>query len=1061
MRRILTLFTVLMLSGALAFAQSQVVTGKVTDENGNPVARASVQEKSSKKGTITDANGDFTLNTRRGATLVISSVGYDNVEVTAGNSPITVSLRTGNQNLTEVVVTALGIKREKKALGYAVSTVDSKQLEQRAETDIARVLNGKTPGVDIGATSGLSGSGTNILIRGLSTISGDATPLFVVDGAPFDASTNAQSDFRYGNQTSSRFLDLDPNNIESVSILRGLSASVLYGEQGRNGVILITTKNGSTRRINKKTEITLVQSVFANEVANLPEYTDKYGGGTNQSTGFAFFSNWGAAFQNPPVTLTHPYSRTGTSALALDYQLSFPDLQGKQIAFQNNPNNVKDFFRTGLVTTTSINLAGSPGPNSTFSANYSRTDDKGFTRGNDLMKHSFGVGGNIKLTNNFTLSATANYVFTDYETPPNSVSFGSAATDGPGIFADVMYTPRSVDLTNWPFEDLNGGSVYYRSSNDIQNPYWTAKYVKFREKVNRIYGQASLKYDLLHNLSLLYRVGLDTYGDDNTLQSPKGGILLPLGAFQSVNERNTILTHNLIATYNTRFASHFDLTLTAGGDLNTTNYKQTGIYSTTQLVFNLFNHNNFVNHSNIGQGGGNLDFQSERESLGIFGEATAGFKDFLYATVGARNSWVSTLEPANRSIFYPSGSLSFIPTTAIESLKGNKWINYAKLRVGYATSARFPDPYRTRAALNIGSNVFNDRTGNQINTNSIPNRLPNPDLKPELLGELEAGLEAKLIKNRVNLDFTWYDRKSTNQIVSQQLDPSSGFNEKEINVGAVQNKGVEIGLGITPLKTKNFSWDFTINFTRNRNKVTQLLEGTDQIVVSGYTNLGGFAKVGYPLGIMEGSYTQRDPKTGLRIVDANGYYLGSTDIGIIGDPNPDFKSSLINNFYYRGLNFHMQWDYTKGGDIYSTTIRTLFARGVTKDTDFDRLQPLILPGVKQDGTPNDIQETAFEAYFNSVGFGPSGESVYDATLIRLREVSLSYSIPAKLLSKTPFGSLSLTLAGYNLWYNAPNTPKYMHFDPETSGLGASSYRGFEFITGPSSRRFGGSIRVTF
>ena len=1059
MRRFLTLFTVLMLSAALASAQTQVVTGRITDENGNPVARASVQEKNSNKGTITDADGNFTLSTTRGKTLVVSNVGYERIEVSAGSSPINISLKAGNLNLTEVVVTALGIKREKKALGYAVSTVNSKDLEQRTETDLARVLNGKTPGVDIGATSGLSGSGTNIVIRGISSITGSTTPLFVVDGAPFDASTNAQSDFRYGNQTSSRFLDLDPNNIESVSILRGLSATVLYGEQGRNGVILITTKNGSTKKVNKKTEISLVQSVFSNEVANLPDYQHTYGGGTNQSEGFAFFSNWGAAFKNPPSMLTHPY---GTAARkGTNYEASFPGLQGKLIPFQDNPDNVKDFFRTGLTTTTSLNIAGSAGPNSNVSASYTLNKDEGFTRGNNLLKHSFGLGGNIKLSNNVTMSASAHYVFTDYKTPPNSRSTGSSAPDGPGVFADVLYTPRSIDLTNFPSEDLAGASVYYRGSNDIQNPYWTAKYVKSREKVDRIYGQASIKYDILNNLNLTYRIGLDTYGEDNTLQSPKGGIRLPLGAYQTVNIRNTILNHNIIANYSTKFGSNLDLTVTAGGDLSTTNYRQTGIYSTTQLVFNLFNHNNFVNHSNLGQGGGNLDFQSEQETLGIFGEATAGFKDFLYASVGGRNSWVSTLEPNNRTLFYPSGSISFIPTTAIESLKGNKWINYTKLRLGYGTSARFPDPYRTRPALSIGSNVFVDRAGTAINTNSIPNRLPNPDLKPELLKELEAGLEGKFINNRVTVDFSWYKRTSKNQIVSQQLDPATGYGEKEINVGGVENKGIEIGLGITPLKSKNFSWDFLINFTRNRNKVTELLAGTKQIPVAGFTDLGGFAIVGQPLGIMQGYYTQRDPKTGLRIVDGNGTYLSSTEIGIIGDPNPDYKASLINNINYKGLSFHMQWDYTKGGDIYSTTIRTLFARGVTKDTEFDRLLPLILPAVKQDGTPNDIQETAFEAYFNSIGFGPSGESIYDATLIRLREVSLSYSIPAKLLSKTPFGSLSLTLSGSNLWFNAINTPKYMNFDPETSGLGAGSYRGFEFIGGPSSRRFGGSIRVTF
>jgi outer membrane receptor protein involved in Fe transport len=384
-----------------------------------------------------------------------------------------------------------------------------------------------------------------------------------------------------------------------------------------------------------------------------------------------------------------------------------------------------------------------------------------------------------------------------------------------------------------------------------------------------------------------------------------------------------------------------------------------------------------------------------------------------------------------------------------------------KLRVGYATSARFPDPYRTRQALSIGSNVFVTQNGTQVNSNSIPNRLPNPDLKPELLREVEAGLETRLFSNRVNLDFTWYNRLSKDQIISQQLDPSTGYTEKEINVGGVRNRGIEVGLNIAPVKGRNFGWDFTVNFTRNRNEVTSLVEGVKQIPVAGFTDLGGFAMVGKPLGIMQGYYVQRDPKTGQRIVDNQGNYLSSTEIGIIGDPNPDFKTSLINNLTYKGLSFRMQWDYTQGGDIYSATIRSLLARGETKDTEFDRTLPVILPGVKQDGTPNDIQVDAFIAYFNSLGFGASDVSVFDGTVIRLREASLSYNLPANLLSKTPFGGISLTFSGQNLWYKAPNTPKYMNFDPETSGLGASSYRGFEFITGPSSRRFGGSIRVTF
>jgi TonB-linked SusC/RagA family outer membrane protein len=1058
MRKLLC-FVATFLLLSTAFAQKVEVSGKVVGENNQPLPGVSVQEKNTSNGTSTDASGSFRLSVSRNATLVFSSVGYDRKEAAVGADPrgVTISLTPASGAISEVVVTALGIRREKKALGYAVTTVDRKQLEQRPEADITRVLNGKTPGVDIGATSGISGSGTNIVIRGISSITGETTPLFIVDGVPFDASTNAQSDFRFGNQTSSRFLDLDPNNIESVSVLRGLSATVLYGEQGRNGVILITTKNGSNRRVGNKAEVTLTQSTFANKVASLPEWTNAYGGGTHLSTGFQFYSNWGAAFQNPPVTLLHPYSRSA-------YAAAFPELQGVQIPFEAHPNNINDFFRTGWINTTSINVAGSPGTNSNVSGNFTFYNDKGFIPGNDLRKYTGGLGGSTKLSNRFTISGVVNFANTDYQTPPNSASTGSGPqyANYPGIFADVMYTPRSIDLMGWPYENpLTGASVYYRPSNDIQNPRWTAKYVKFTENVQRVYGNLALRYDLLKNLNIMYRIGLDNYANFNTLQSPKGGVQVPLGVYRTTNIRNTILNHELLANYNTRLSTNWDFSLTAGSNLRRTSYRQDGMFSENQLVFNLFNHNNFINHTNKGEDGSNLDFKSEFESLGVFAEGNLGYKDFLYATVGGRNSWVSTLEKANRSLFYPSASLSFIPTAAVEGLRNNPTLNYVKLRVGYATSARFPDPYRTRQALSIGSNVFVTQNGTQVNSNSIPNRLPNPDLKPELLREVEAGLETRLFSNRINLDFTWYNRVSKDQIISQQLDPSTGYTEKEINVGGVRNRGIEVGLNIAPVKGRDFGWDFTVNFTRNRNEVTSLVEGVKQIPVAGFTDLGGFAMVGKPLGIMQGYYVQRDPKTGQRIVDNQGNYLSSTEIGIIGDPNPDFKTSLINNLTYKGLSFRMQWDYTQGGDIYSATIRSLLARGETKDTEFDRALPVILPGVKQDGTPNDIQVDAFIAYFNSLGFGASDVSVFDGTVIRLREASLSYNLPANLLSKTPFGGISLTFSGQNLWYKAPNTPKYMNFDPETSGLGASSYRGFEFITGPSSRRFGGSIRVTF
>jgi len=370
--------------------------------------------------------------------------------------------------------------------------------------------------------------------------------------------------------------------------------------------------------------------------------------------------------------------------------------------------------------------------------------------------------------------------------------------------------------------------------------------------------------------------------------------------------------------------------------------------------------------------------------------------------------------------------------------------------------------YNTRPSLAIATNAFVDLNGNVVNVGAIPNRLPNPNLKPELLKETEAGIEGKFWDNRISLDLTAYYRTSTDQILDRQLDPSTGSTVTQVNAGSVDNKGIEAGLGVTVFRNKDWTWDLNGVFTLNRSKVHDMPDDIKQIVTAGFTNLGTFAINGQPLGVLQGNYRQVDAKTGKYIVDDNGYYLGSSDIGIIGDPNPKYKLTGISTLTYKNISFRMQWDYTHGGVIWSNTVRTMLSRGLTKDTDFDRKLPYILPNtVKSDGSPNDYQQSVDNIYFNAIGFGPSDVTTWDATLIRLRELSVSFSLPARLLDKTPFGSISLVLTGNNLWYLAPNFPKYTRFDPESNSLGVTNYKGLDLFAGPSARRYGGSIRVTF
>jgi hypothetical protein len=396
-------------------------------------------------------------------------------------------------------------------------------------------------------------------------------------------------------------------------------------------------------------------------------------------------------------------------------------------------------------------------------------------------------------------------------------------------------------------------------------------------------------------------------------------------------------------------------------------------------------------------------------------------------------------------------------------LQNSKAVNYLKFRAGYATSAHFPDPYQTRASLNLTTNSFVDKSGNVVNVASIPNQLPNPNLKPELLREVEAGIEGRFFDDRVSLDVSAYSRTSTDQILNRQLDASTGYNSTTINAGAVDNKGIELALGYTVIRSKDWKWELNGNFFLNRSKVHGMPDDIKNILIGGYT--GGpasYAINGKPLGILQGSYVQIDPKSGKKIVDANGYYLGSSDIGIIGDPNPKYKLTGISTLSYKFLSLRMQWDYSHGGSMWSNTVRTMLARGLTKDTDFDRTLPFIIPNtVKQDGTPNNIQQSVDNIYFNAYGFGPSSVTVWDASVIRLRELSLAASLPAKVLKNTPFGSASLSISGTNLWYLAPNFPKYTRFDPESNSLGVGNAKGIDLFAGPSSRRMGASLRLTF
>ncbi|WP_317196466.1 SusC/RagA family TonB-linked outer membrane protein [Robertkochia flava] len=1052
----------------------KTISGTVTDQDGLPLPGASVMVKGTASGTQTDFDGNYTVEASEGQTLVYSYVGQKTEErVVGSSSTINVQLAQDAQALEEVVVTAQGIKREKKALGYAVSEVNNEQLEQRAEGDIGRVLSGKASGVQITAQSGVSGSGTNIIIRGLSSFSGSNQPLFIVDGVPFSSDTNAQGDFVDGNSGGSRFFDLDPNNIESINVLKGLAAATLYGTQGRNGVILITTKNGASGTTAKKTEVTVNTSLFFNEIASMPDYTNKWGNGFDQAFGW-FFSNWGPNFEKDVVggwgsqaaiaddgTLPHPYS---TASTGTGIPQAFPEFQG--VRYDWKPyESAENFFRTGTVQNTSVNFATSSSDGKmNLSANMGHLEDQGFTPGNRVIRNTLGLGGRAELSNNFTISGTLNFSKTDFKSPPIAAGDGNtvfAASEGSSVFSNVFFTPRSVDMLGLPYQNpITGGSVYYRQNNSIQHPLWTVNNAQSRQVTNRTFGNTTIAYDLTDNLSLTYRLGIDVYSENNTSYQNRGGVSdiarTRSGFYNTWNNTNSIWDHNLFLSGLYDISDKIGVSFNVGATSRRDVFDQNGVSSSGQSVFGVLRHFNYQLQDEI-------QFFQERNINGLYGQADFDFGDFIYVTLAGRNDWVSNLTTENRSIFYPSASASFVPTSAFDGLMASDFVNFLKLRAGYGTSATFPTGYPTVSTLNLNTQRWINQGGAFVASNEISAFLGNPNLKPETLKELEFGVESRLFNNRVTLNASYFNRITEDLIVDRALDASSGARFIQTNIGEIEVDGVEIDLGVDIFRSTDasgFNWNINANFNAIEPTVTDLGADTDLIVYAGFGDLGNAAIEGEPLGTIVGSRILRNDD-GVPLINSEGDYIIEAGQFAIGDPNPDYTLNVSNSIKFANFNFSFLLQHVAGGDIYSQTIATLLGRGLVQDTD-NREATYILPGIYQNtGQPNTIQINNSDYYFDNVLFGPSELNIYDGSVIRLQEVSLGYSLPTKLLDRTPFGALTFTVSGFNLWYDAYNTPDSINFDPNQAGLGVGNGQGFDWLTGPSSRRYGFSVKASF
>jgi TonB-linked SusC/RagA family outer membrane protein len=1022
----------------LTFAQEKTISGTVSDGSGLPLPGATVLVKGTTNGTSTDFDGNFSITARQGATLVFSFVGYTTKSVVIGGSnKINIELLEDAQALEEVVITAQGIKREKKALGYAVTTLDAGVIESKPETDVAKLLTGKVAGVQVNTAGGFLGQAPSVIIRSKNSITGNNQPLYVVDGIPI---------------AGDRSFDIDPNNIASTSVLKGLAASTLYGEDGRNGVILITTKTGSPTLKDGKFEIQVINTSSLLKVANLPDFQNTYGQGSDNNPDTTFLGTWGARFNGQQVP--HP--------LAIgEYAESFPQFQGKTVEYRAYPDNVSDFFNSNFGLNTSVLITKST-EDVSFSFNVSNTDQKGVIEGSDLKRLNLSFGGTAKLSNRFTLNAKADYSNTISNRPTINV------------FDILTYIPRNLDIQNLPFQDPNtGANVYYRD--DFANPIWQLKNSGYADDSDRITASSNLIYAINDKFSLSYTFGLDKYNETNRDHQNKGGIIAPLGFLQYYVNTSKVTNHRFLFNFDDiKLNDNFSIQGQIGMETKNEFREINGVNASDQVVFgfvDLDNYRTYTPQTDFTTLDGEVITSSEENRIGAFGGVDVAYKNFLYLNLQARNDWGSTVEKDNQSVFYPSASLSFLPTAAFDGFGSNG--DYLKLRGGYGSSASFPLAYLTRPELNANPNTWiNPFDNSVIATNFVSSFLPNPNLKPEFLKEFEIGIEGKYFNNRLIFDISAYKKTTEDQILYSNLPNSTGYTQTAINAGDVITEGLEVGLILTPIVAGDFSWVVNTNFTAYESTVENLPIDLVQIGTLGVNS----AINGEPFGVFRGTFAVKDDAGNLLINPTTGKIIFSDDVGledeIIGDPNEDFRVSTINTISYKNFSLSAQLEYIHGGDLYSVTAQNLLRRGVTRDTE-DREGTFVLPGVygdpatglpildgNGDPIPNNVQIGPNDVYFINTQDVEENQ-VYDATTIRLRDVTLSYTLSKKTLEKTPFGSAIFTLTGNNLWFETPNMPKYLNLDPEVLATGQGNSFGIDFQNAPSYKQYSLSIKLTF
>jgi len=1103
LRKVMLLLAMcIMLWSTALFAQERAISGTVTSaEDGGGVPGVNVLVKGTTEGTITDIDGNYRLTVSSAAeSLIFSFVGYQSQEVEIGNrSVVDVALQVDTEQLDEVVVTALGIERDKKALGYAVQEVKGEDLTEAREVNLVNSLAGRAAGVQVSSANSGPGSTSRIVIRGESSLTGDNQPLFVVDGIPINNTTDTRTntagiasnmDLDYGNGAA----DINPDDIESMTVLKGANATALYGSRAANGVIVITTKSGKGKR---GIGVSLNSTTTFETVLASPEFQRVYGQGKNEKFSFQDgFGNgefdgvdesWGPRMDGRLIKqYDSPTSNGFRGGDVHDPANYIFGPQGVNLErrgeitptpWVDHGDPVDQFFQTGRTLTNNVSVSGG-NEKGDFRFSYTNLNNKGTVPNTDLMKNTFALSMNQNITDKLNVKAKANYIKTDSD-HRHVNNYGTES-----IMYLFTWLGQQLDmgtLENYWQNGLEGRQQYNYNYNYHDNPYFNVYENTNGLDKNRIIGNMAVSYDFTPELSLMLRAGVDYFNELRPIKRAFSTQRFPRGQYREdkINFRETNI--DFLLRYNKEINQDWTVSLSVGGNQMKQKNHYNALANNQLVIPEVYTFKNtdipLVTAIN----------RPKKQINSLYGFGQVGYKNMLFLDFTARNDWSSTLPEDNNSYFYPSVTASAVLTDIFE-VPTNSFLSFAKLRAGWAQVGNDTDPYRLQTFYNFGTPWADNLVATESTT------LPNLDLKPEKQTSIEVGTDLRFYNNRLGIDFTYYTNTSENQIIGIKLPNTSGYTDRTINAGKITNSGIELMLSATPVQVGDFEWNAYVNFTKNNNEVKDMGGNTYTIASNRVTLIaqeGGSMGDMYGTGLLQVE-DENSPHYG-RLIYRGGLPQEDNNLRLLGNYNPDFMMGITNEFNYKNLSFSFLFDWRQGGDLLSTTrliaatsgnvVETLWGR----DVEFGGPHPGItdsgLPrsdgegntfndgvigdGVKEvlddDGNltgyvENDVIVAASGYHNKRYKRGNETEGMYDATYVKLREVKLGYSLPVGWFTNTPIQSMKISVVGRNLllWSD------FNHGDPElVTFSGNQMVPGVENMALPSNRSMGFNINIQF